>query len=502
MDIRQGFVSGSKVYFIGIKGTGMAALAEFLHNRGVNVSGSDSAEVFYTDAILKELGIPYYESFDARHIEKGKNKPDLIIYSDAYSFSKNPEMAEAQKLEIPICQYFEALGAYSELCDSSGIAGVHGKTTLTAMAGTLLQGLGLPFQVLVGSAVKGFGSRSTLTMGNKYFIAETDEYRRHFLFFSPQRIVLTSVEQDHQDYYPDYNAIREGFLEYLWKLPPGGELIYCADDPGASEAAGIISWEKRNLKLVPYGFTAEGDWGIISRTSGKGYQRMKLRGLSEEFELKIPGRHTCLNAAAAIALASSIIHKEYGGWNKKREIRICEALRNFQGTRRRSEVLGEAGGIIFVDDYAHHPTAIKTTLEGLKEFYGRRLVLSFMSHTYSRTAALLDEFANSFKNADILFLHKIYASARENYDGTITGLSLFEKVKAKLGDRVFYSEEPEEAADKLKGILRPGDLFVTMGAGDNWKLGQKLYTACNAADIAAGFAAYNTANGGESETMP
>ncbi|MCL2832925.1 MAG: UDP-N-acetylmuramate--L-alanine ligase [Treponema sp.] len=475
MDIRQGFVSGSRVYFIGIKGTGMAALAEFLHNRGVLVSGSDSPEVFYTDTILKELGIPYYEGFDAKHIGKGKNTPDLVVYSDAYSFTRNQEMAEAQRQEIPVCQYSEALGAYSELADSSGIAGVHGKTTLTAMTGTLMRAVNLPAQVLVGGAVSGFGYRSTLDNGDKYFIAETDEYRRHFLFFSPNRIVLTAIEPDHQDYYPDYNSIREGFLEYLWKLPPGGELIYCTDDPGAAEAAGIISWEKRNIKLIPYGFTAEGDWGIISRSCGLGYQRFKLRGLNEEFELRYPGKHSCLNAAAAIALTSSLIHKEYGGWNREKENQVKEALKGFTGARRRSEIIGEAGGILFMDDYGHTPAEVKTTTEGLKEFYGRRLILSFMSHTYTRTSALLNEFAASFESADLLVLHRIYGSAREVYTGQVTGMTLFEKTKALMGDRVFYCEEPENAADMLKEILRPGDLFITMGAGDNWRLGRKLF---------------------------
>jgi len=137
-------------------------------------------------------------------------------------------------------------------------------------------------------------------------------------------------------------------------------------------------------------------------------------------------------------------------------------------------VIGEANNIVFIDDYGHHPTAIKTTLLGLKEFYKRRLILSFMSHTYSRTAALLDEFAESLEYADMLILHKIYGSAREIYTGEVTGLTLFERVKAKLGNRVLYSEEPEDAADMVRDMLKPGDLFVTMGAGDNWKLGKKL----------------------------
>jgi UDP-N-acetylmuramate--alanine ligase len=439
MDLGKGFVPGARVYFIGIKGTGMCALAEFLHNRSVFVSGSDGKEVFYTDAILKELGIPYHESFEASHIGDSK-KIDLVIHSDAYTFDKNPEMAEVQRLGIPICKYSEALGAYSELFDSSGITGVHGKTTITAMAGTLMRGAGLPMQVLVGSAVKGFNNRSTLNLGDRYFIAETDEYRRHFLSFKPQRIVLSAVEPDHQDYFPDYISIQEAFLEYLRKLPAGGELFFCADDPGATETAEIISRENRGVKIIPYGFSAPGNWGIESYSSGQGRSLFKIRGFPGDLELRVPGKHSCLNAVAALALTSSLVYKEFGGWDNERQEKVREALKEFQGSRRRSEVLGEAQGILFMDDYGHHPTEVKTTLAGFKEFFGRPLIVSFMSHTYTRTAALLDEFAASFESADLLVLHKIYGSAREHYSGGVTGFTLFEKVKAAMGDRVYYIE--------------------------------------------------------------
>jgi UDP-N-acetylmuramate--alanine ligase len=311
-------------------------------------------------------------------------------------------------------------------------------------------------------------------MGSKYFVAETDEYRRHFLSFAPKRIVLTSVESDHQDYFPDYASIRDAYLEYLRKLPNDGELIFCADDPGAKETVDLFSKERPSVKLIPYGFSAPGEWGIESFTSRSGQSIFKLRGFQKEYELRVPGRHSVLNAAAAMALTSLLVQNEYDYWNTDIDDRVRQALIEFQGSKRRSEIIGEAGGILFMDDYGHHPTAIKTTLAGLKEFYGRRLVLSFMSHTYTRTAALLDEFAASFESADILMLHKIYGSARETYSGGVTGKTLFDKTKAIMGDKVYYCEEPEAAADALKNILRAGDLFITMGAGDNWKLGQKL----------------------------
>jgi UDP-N-acetylmuramate--alanine ligase len=361
------------------------------------------------------------------------------------------------------------------------------------MAGALIRGIGLPAQVLAGSAVGGFGggegggskgcaskgcvsNHSTLNLGNKYFVAETCEYRRHFLAFHPRRIVLTGVESDHQDCFPTYESIRDAFVEYAAKLPPGGELFFCADNPGACEVAEAAARMGQGIRLVPYGFTAPGPFGINGYRVSDERMAVRLRGAAGEFSLRVPGRHNALNAAAALALTGSLVRAEFGedGWTEERREKARRALEGFRGSKRRSEILGEYGGVLFMDDYGHHPTAVKTTLEGLREFYPqRRIVLSFMSHTYTRTAALLDEFASSFGAADLLYLHKIYASAREDYHGGVTGKTLFEKTLA-LRDKVYYIEEPLDAAESLKKTLRAGDLFLTMGAGDNWKLGRLL----------------------------
>jgi UDP-N-acetylmuramate--alanine ligase len=471
---------GKKAYFIGIKGTGMAALAELFHRKGMIVSGSDRQEVFYTDEILKELGIPFYESFEAAHISG--TAPDLVVYSAAYSQEPNAEIDEAKNLNIPVIMYPDALGAYSAGFDSTGIAGVHGKTTTTAIAGALLAGAGVPAQILAGSAVSAFGGRSTLSLGDKYFIAETCEYRRHFLSFHPRRIILTSVESDHQDYYPNYEDIREAFIEYGKLLPSDGELIYCADDPGASEVAMLLRKESPGITLVPYGFSAESDFRIEMYQVRDERIVLRLTGFPGELKIRVPGKHTAVNTAGAIALCSSLVKKEFGGencdgWNGERREGLRKTLEEFQGSKRRSEILGEAGGILFMDDYGHHPTAIRTTLEGLKEFYpGRRLLVSFMSHTYTRTASLLDEFAASFEKADLVLFHKIYSSAREVYRGGVTGRSLFERTCAvNPGKPCYYVEEPWEGDKLLLDMLRPGDLFITMGAGNNWILGKKLF---------------------------
>ncbi|MDR2553732.1 MAG: UDP-N-acetylmuramate--L-alanine ligase [Treponema sp.] len=481
MDLAKILERRGKAYFIGIKGTGMCALAELFHHAGLSVSGSDRSEVFYTDGILKEMGIPFHETFDPAHVPPGA---DLAIHSAAYHGESNPEMAEARRRGIPLVKYADALGAYSALFDSSGIAGVHGKTTTTAMTGVLFRALALPARILAGSAVEAFGGRSTLILGEKYLAAETCEYRRHFLSFCPRRIVLTGVESDHQDCFPHYEDIRDAFAEYTLLLPPGGSLIYCADDPGAREVAGLTKQKRPDLAFVPYGFEAEGPYRITDYSVKDERACFRLAGLSPPgdgvFVLRIPGRHSALNAAAALALAGLLVREEFGSWTGEHSRAAVRALEEFTGSRRRSEITGEAGGILFMDDYGHHPTALRSTLMGLKEFYPRRrLVVSFMSHTYTRTAALLEDFAESLLPADLVFLHKIYASAREQYPGGVNGRRLYEKTleifeREKKEGGVFYVDEPEEAAESLKGLLREGDLFITMGAGDNWKLGKKL----------------------------
>ena len=225
-------LEGMSIHLVGVKGTGMCALAELLVSAGAVITGSDVDEVFYTDSILASLGV------DVRSFKKDSLDGDtvFVVRSAAYD-GTNPVVAEALKRGLPMLTYPEALGNLSARYDASAVAGVHGKTTTTALAGTVLRALGSPATVVVGSAVAGFGNRSTWTGGGRFMVAETCEYRRHFLHYHPRRIILTSVEPDHQDYYPGYDSIRAAFLEFLDKLPDGGDLIYCSDDSGALEIA-------------------------------------------------------------------------------------------------------------------------------------------------------------------------------------------------------------------------------------------------------------------------
>lgn len=466
-------LQGVFIHLTGIKGTGMAALAELLHNRGARLTGSDVPEKFYTDAILMRLGIPFTEEFAAENIDPAVR---LVIHSAAYDRSSNPELIRAKELGIPILSYPKALGMLSRLSDSSGIAGVHGKTTTTAIVGSLLMRVGLPVSVLVGSAVSSFGDASTVVLGTKYFVAETCEYRRHFLNFDPTRILLTSVEADHLDYFRDAADIQSAFESYVERIHPGGALVYCADDGGASRVADALSRRRSDVESIPYGTEAEGRFAVTSVEELEGRSRFRLAGWPDRrLELKVPGRHLVLDAAGAVALCVLLIEAEKGSapepadWDA-----IAEGLVSFAGSRRRSEIVGEAGGVLLMDDYGHHPTAIRTTIEGLRSFYPRRrIIVDFMSHTYSRTKALLSDFAACFEGADVVILHKIYASARER-SGDISGRDLYDATRQRHPN-VHYFEEVDDALPFCRDLLEPGDLFITMGAGNNWTLSHALY---------------------------
>ncbi|MBN1685920.1 MAG: UDP-N-acetylmuramate--L-alanine ligase [Spirochaetales bacterium] len=469
-DPGKAIYAGKKIFLVGIKGTGMSALAELLSDRGAVVSGSDTPEKFYTDEILDRLGIRYRESFEAAHID---GSIDLVAHSAAYSRETCPELLAATSLGIPLYSYPQMLGELSRGCDATGIAGVHGKSTTTALTGALIKAMGLPASVLVGAAVPAFGYRSTLTLGAEFFVAETCEYRRHFLSFHPDRIVITNVELDHTDFFSGTEDVEEAFVAYGQRLPPDGEVIYCADDPGAVRVVKKLGESRPGLSLVPYGLTATGEFRVTDVHQSQGKTEFTLGALPPGLALRIPGLHNVLNAAAAVAVIFSLLRKKHGGVEDAAAGVIAGALESFAGCRRRSEIVGERNGILFLDDYAHHPTAVSKTIAGYRVFYpGRRIVVDFMPHLYSRTKDLFDGFVAAFDDADVVILHGIYASAREK-SGKVTGADLFREVK-KRHPRTFYFEKIEEAEGFCRELLAPGDVFITMGAGDNWKLGRAV----------------------------
>ena len=536
-------LKGVHLHFVGIKGTGMAALVEIAHRRGAVITGSDVSERFYTDDILEKYGIKALP-FSEKNID---DSIQFVIYSSAYSVLKNPDLKEAERRNIPMMLYSQALGSLSESAYSCAVCGVHGKTTTTGLTGTLLSKLPLPAQILAGSQITSFGGTCTLTneaynqnvdsnFGSacrkcdsadtdccssdtdccssdidccssdtdcgssaikKIFVAETCEYQRHFMAYFPQKIILTSVESDHQDFYPTYEDIRDAFVDFICKLPKGGQLIYCADDKGALQTAGLALKKRPDIQFVPYGENLKGavcteygyklTFGAV-KNACQTFTVFKDKKKLGEFSLYVPGRHLVRNSCAALALCCELL-KEFGFNESDYVGQLKEGLSMFRGGKRRSEVVGitknrEGDSVVFIDDYGHHPTAIRTTLAGYRDFYkGRKMIVDFMSHTYSRTASLFDEFAFSFDDADQIILHKIYSSARENAsDFTVTGKKLYERAKEKY-DNIHYFEEIMDAKpflleelNKKAGSEYPeGYLFVTVGAGDNWKIGKELF---------------------------
>ncbi len=496
----------------------MAALVEILFHKGAVITGSDVSERFYTDEVLEKLGLHAVE-FGAENIT---DDVQYVIYSSAYKLDKNPDLIEAVKRGVPCLLYTQALGAYSERAYSCGVSGVHGKTSTTGLVGTILKEIDLPSQVLAGSVINSFGGTCTYTapsvstvvepvettadannvsssglIRGSIFVAETCEYQRHFMSFCPQKIILTSVEPDHEDYYPTYEDIRQAFIDYICKLPQGGEVIYCADDKGACETVKLALEKRPDITALPYGEKvsslglAGGSEFTVKFGAVENERNCFTLGLfaeKGEFALSMPGRHEVLDAAAAVALVCRLL-VTYGKNPLDYYENIKAGLLKFSGGKRRSEKVGcftnkNGADVIVLDDYGHHPTAVKTTLEGYREFYkGRKIIIDFMSHTYSRTQALLPEFARCFTAADEVILHKIYSSARENpADFDITGRTLYEAVLATGQKNVHYYEEILDATDFAKSELEKplgqeypdGYLFVTMGAGDNWKLGKAI----------------------------
>lgn len=462
-------IRGLMVHLVGVTGQGMSALAEVLQARGAVVTGSDVDEPFFNTPVLERIGVPVLP-FDPRNVRGA----DLVVFSAAYDPDRHPELRAAREAGLPLVNYPQALGALSAHCEAIAVCGTHGKTTITAMLGALLEGLDLPATVLVGSSVAGFGDRSTLNRGTELLAAETCEYRRHFLHYHPDRIVLSGVEWEHVDYFADYRDTVAAFVEFCRRLPPGGELIYDADDAGAAEVSAAVAGERADVVRTPVGGCAAGAYRMHGITLSAGRTGFRLAAFPVELTLRVPGVHSAKDAALAVAAATAIYRRHGGG--SPRPDAVAQALSRFSGTRRRSEVVGEAGGVTFVEDYGHHPTEIRMTLSGLRRFFGDRpLVVDFMPHTFSRTDRLLADFAAVFGEAERVILHDIYASARERNDTGISGEDLYRAV-SRRHPAVAYTPcvDDDDAVQIAERSVRPGDVFVTMGAGDNWKLGARL----------------------------
>ncbi|AAX17313.1 UDP-N-acetylmuramate--alanine ligase [Borrelia hermsii DAH] len=456
----------SNVFLVGIKGSGLCSLACFLNDKGYFVEGVDVPLKFHTEDILKSNNITYYENIDEFSLKVHNKSYDVLIYSPAYDKDNLSVLLEACELGIPILSYPEVLGKISKKYYSIGVAGSHGKTTTAAFLGMLFNSLGLQPNVILGASVKDFKNKSSLVGQGNIFIAETCEYRNHFLHFSPDMIVLSNIDYEHVDFFENYEAVLNVFLKYINNLKQNGILIINADEVNLLKITNKIL--RKDIKVFSVGFNSLADFKIEHFEVIDEFLKFDFLG-GIDIRLRTPLIHNVLNFASAL-LALKLFLEEHKKlvWSFDERIKIV--AKEYMGIKRRMEFIMEKDGVIYLDDYAHHPKEIESTLLGLKNFYkDRRIILDFMPHTFTRTQVLFDEFVKVLSNVDVLILHNIYLSVRENFDPNKLSRELFLALK-DLNQNVYFFKEVVDSVDFIRGLLKRNDLFVTMGAGNNFIL--------------------------------
>jgi UDP-N-acetylmuramate--alanine ligase len=439
-------------HLVGIGGTAMTPLATILLQKGVQVSGSDLGEPPWMDTL---------RGFGARvalgHQASNLGPVDVVVTSSAIP-EGNPEVIAARARGIPVIKHSAALGSLLHHRRGIAIAGTHGKTTTSALVATVLDSAGLDPTFHVGSELLGYGLFGRLGRGD-LLVAEADEYDRRFLEYDPEVAVVTSLEPDHLDYFGTFDAVIQAFHQFLDQVRPGGLVILCADDPGASSL-------RARVERTSYGFSQDADWQILEwHAASKSTSRFTVRqpsGELHQYELQLRGRHNAQNAAAAVVVAShlGVEHEQ-----------IEAGLRAFRGTRRRFEVICESNGVTVVDDYAHHPTAIQVNLQAAREHYRGGIWVVFQPHTAHRTTSLMDQFATCFAAADHVVITPTYRPAGRETEGDDPSIT---ELMARIEHPDTRLLPADDAAEYVGRHAQPGDLVLVMGAGDIWQVEQPM----------------------------
>ena len=444
------------IHFVGIGGIGMSGIAELLLNLGYKVSGSDASSSDLTRR-LQSIGGVIYEGHAAKQI-KGAD----VVVTSAAIVPDNPEIIAAAQASIPVIPRAEMLAELMRLKYSVAIAGAHGKTSTTSLVAAVLDEGGLDPTVVIGGKLKSVGINALLGEGD-FIVAEADESDGSFLKMSPTIAVVTNIDREHLDFYKDLDHIKEVFLSFIDRIPFYGLAILCLDDEPIQD---IIPKIKK--RFTTYGVSSQADIQAKNIESKGLKSRFAVKHLGEhlgEISLNLPGIHNVYNAMASIAVGLELgIDFEV----------IKSALEIVQGVQRRLEIKGIARDITVVDDYGHHPTEIKFTLQAAKESWpDRRIVVVFQPHRYSRTQALFDDFTRSFYQSDMLVVLPIYAASEKAIKGVDSQL-LFEEIRAHGHKDVVFMPSFTAAVSHLKQTLTAGDILLTLGAGDVYKLGETL----------------------------
>ena len=448
-----------RVHFVGIGGIGMSGIAEVLLNLGYSVTGSDLRESEATER-LSSLGAEIF--LGHREANLGGD-PSVVVISTAVKFS-NPEVVEARRRNIPVIPRAEMLAELMRMKYGVAVAGSHGKTTTTSMIAAILSAAGLDPTMVIGGRVRALGSNAKLGQG-EILVAEADESDGTFLLLSPTIAVVTNIDREHMDFYHSMDRLTERFLDFINKVPFYGLAVLCMDHPNVRALL-----PKVRKRFVTYGLTPEAEFTAHDLQ----HQPMRVEfSVARDstslgrLKLHVPGRHSASNALAAVAVAQEL------------EIpfsRIAEGLESFTGIHRRFEVKGEPNGILVIDDYGHHPVEIQTTIQAIRDSWKRPLTVVFQPHRYSRTQDLFDDFVTSFEETDRLVLTEVYSAGEEPIAGT-SGESLYQAIKRRGHLDVEYVADKEEMIKRLLPKLRPGDIVLTLGAGDIYKVGEKLVEA-------------------------
>ncbi len=445
------------IHFVGIGGIGMSGIAELLLNLGYKVSGSDLHSSAITENLSRLGGIIH-----AGHKSEWMEGADVVVTSSAIS-PTNPEIVRAKESNVPVIMRAEMLAELMRLKRNGiAIAGSHGKTSTTSMVSWMLASAGLDPTIVIGGKVDALGGNAKMGEG-EYLVAEADESDGSFLKLSPVLEVVTNIDLEHLDYYRDLEHIKSTFLQFIDKIPFYGAAIVCLDDTNIADILPRI--QKRT---ITYGLTPQADIYAddITWEDGRISFTVKEAGaIRGRIDIAPPGIHNVYNALAAVCVGLEV------------EIpfaRIQTGLREFAGVQRRMQKKGEVGGITVVDDYGHHPTEIRATLDAIKMAWPKkRLVVLFQPHRYSRTKALFKDFQTCFHRADYLVMSDIYAASEEPIPG-ITGEALLEATRDHGQRRTRYIAKLEIMAEELLPMLQPDDLVLTLGAGNIVKVGEEL----------------------------
>ena len=447
------------IHFLGIGGIGISAIAEIMKDRGAEVSGSDMKESTVTDH-LRRQGITVYIGHDAKNAEGA----DLLVYSNAVSM-ENPEILKAKEMGIPVISRAQALGMLlAEYPNSIAVSGTHGKTTTTSMVSLILKNAGKDPTITVGGILNELKGNVRIG-GKEYFITEACEYMDSFLELRPTMEIILNIDSDHLDYFKDINHITQSFKKFAEAVPEGGVIIAYDANPFVKAAT-----ENVGCAVKTFGFNEASDFyakNIAFDSMGHpSYDLYTKDGFVDRIKLSVPGEHNVANSLAAIAAAMNL------GVDDMEVIK--STLEAFRGTQRRFDIMGRINGITVVDDYAHHPTEIRATLAAAQKLDHNRVWCLFQPHTYTRTLALMDQFADAFEDADIVCLAEIYA-AREKNIYKLSSTVLAKDIKKRHPDKIVrFIDDFRDMADYVLDNAVPGDVVITMGAGDIYHVGELM----------------------------